>query len=334
MKSACRKSGLLAAVATIALSAQAAMAQANSEAQQTPSGETDDTAVLGQVVVTAQRRSENLNDVPISVTVVSSDDLAAYGINSTGDLGKMTPGLTMDRSGPFLQPTIRGIGSSVTGPGIGTSVATYLDGYYQPSTVSNDFELADVSSVQILKGPQGTLFGRNSTGGAILVTTMEPSFEPMMRGRLSAARFQDISASVVASTGLTDNIAVQGSVFVDYDRGYSRDVATGEYLQEARSQIFRGKILYEPNDQAKLILSYAHGDIDDPWGVAQVAYDGVSAAASTPGVIVPDSPEDVAANSTEYCGNHLDLIKDLGDAVQELTGINPACEREGPSVMT
>lgn len=256
----------------------------------------EEAAVLGTVVVTAQRRSESLNDVPISVTVISSRDLEKFGIGSTGDLGKITPGLSMDRAGPFLQPTIRGIGSSVTGPGIGTSVATYVDGFYQPSTVSNDFALADVSSVQVLKGPQGTLFGRNSTGGAILVTTTEPGFDPAVYGRVSVADYQDVSAALTASTGITDKLAILGSAFVSYDRGYARDVVTGDPLQEARSQIYRVKFLYQPVSSTKLTFAYTHGDVSDPWGVAQVAYKGVSAAAGIPGVIVPDNPRSVAAN--------------------------------------
>lgn len=174
----------------------------------------------GDIIVTAQRRSERATDVPISITALSSDSLAAASVLTTGDLGKVTPGLSMDRSGPFSQPTIRGIGSSVTGPGINTSVATYIDGFYQPSSVSNDFSLADIASVQVLKGPQGTLFGRNSTGGAILVTTLEPSFDPLVRARVSYASYDDIAATGVVSTGLTDNLAVLLSGLYRYDRGY------------------------------------------------------------------------------------------------------------------
>ena len=274
------------------------------------SADTDD------VVVTAQRRSERLLDVPISVTALSAADLSAANITSTGDLGKITPGLTMDRAGPFSQPTIRGIGSSVTGPGIGTSVATYIDGFYQPSTVSNDFELADISSIQVLKGPQGTLFGRNSTGGAILVTTLDPTFEPSGIVRVNVGSYRDIRANAMLSTGITDTLAISGSVFYRYNRGYARDIVTGDYSQEGRSAIFRGKALWKPVDALKLTFAYSHGDIDDPWGVAQVAYRGVSAAAGLPGVVVPDNPFQTAANlppqsrvlyNTYYLTGELDL---------------------------
>ena len=274
----------------------------------------------GDIIVTAQRRSERATDVPISITALSSDSLAAASVLTTGDLGKVTPGLSMDRSGPFSQPTIRGIGSSVTGPGINTSVATYIDGFYQPSSVSNDFSLADIASVQVLKGPQGTLFGRNSTGGAILVTTLEPSFDPLARARVSYASYDDIAATGVVSTGLTDNLAVLLSGLYRYDRGYSRDIVTGAPLQEAREFVFRGKLLFKPSDNAKFTLAYTHGDVDDPWGVAQVAYRGVSAAAGIPGVVVPDDPKQVAATLPPESRVNYDAITLTGEV--DLGGVN------------
>ncbi|MBR2171117.1 TonB-dependent receptor [Sphingopyxis sp.] len=287
---------------------------------QTQAAAEDSAADSGDIVVTAQRRSERATDVPISITALGADTLEAAGVLSTGDLGKVTPGLSMDRAGPFSQPTIRGIGSSVTGPGINTSVATYIDGYYQPSTVSSDFSLADVASVQVLKGPQGTLFGRNSTGGAILVTTLAPSFDPMARARISYASYDDITATAVVSTGLTDKIAVLLSGLYRHDRGYARDVVTNAPLQKAREYVVRGKVLFKPSDEVSLTLAYTHGDVDDPWGVAQVAYRGVSAAAGIPGVIVPDRPKDVAATLPPESRVNYDAVIFTADV--DLGGVN------------
>ncbi|HET6524437.1 TonB-dependent receptor [Sphingopyxis sp.] len=280
----------------------------------------DTAADSDDIVVTAQRRSERATDVPISITALGADTLEAAGVLTTGDLGKVTPGLSMDRAGPFSQPTIRGIGSSVTGPGINTSVATYIDGYYQPSTVSSDFSLADVASVQVLKGPQGTLFGRNSTGGAILVTTLAPSFDPMARARISYASYDDITATAVVSTGLTDKIAVLLSGLYRHDRGYARDIVTNAPLQKAREYVVRGKVLFQPSDDVSFTLAYTHGDIDDPWGVAQVAYRGVSAAAGIPGVVVPDRPKEVAATLPPESRVNYDAVTFTADV--DLGGVN------------
>ncbi|MFV0644576.1 MAG: TonB-dependent receptor [Sphingomonadaceae bacterium] len=268
----------------------------------------DDMPSSNVIIVTAQRRNERLTDVPISMTVLSSDELDRSGISATGDLGKVTPGLTMDRSGPFSQPTIRGIGSSVTGPGIGTSIATYIDGFYQPSTVSNDFQLADVSSVQVLKGPQGTLFGRNSTGGAILVTTMEPTFDVTGSASLSVARFGEVRANAVISSGVTDTIAVYGSAFYRHYSGFSKNVVTDRHDQKGEQIIVRGKILWKPTDNFKATIAYAHGDIDDPFGVAQTAYLGVSAAVGKPGAIIPTGRRQTAATERPFTTINYDSI--------------------------
>jgi iron complex outermembrane receptor protein len=267
----------------------------------------------GDIIVTAQRRDEKLTDVPISVTVLNADALNRSGVGATGDLGKVTPGLTMDRSGPFSQPTIRGIGSSVTGPGIGTSIATYIDGFYQPSTVSNDFQLADISSVQVLKGPQGTLFGRNSTGGAILVSTMDPTFDFSGSASVSYARFDEFRANAVVSGGLTDTLAAYGSVFYRSYKGFARDVVTGDHDQQSDQVVLRGKILWKPTDSFKMTLAYAHGDVDDPYGVAQTAYRGVSAAVGKPGAIVPTGRRDTAATERPFTHINYDSIYLTGE---------------------
>ncbi|MGA2952590.1 MAG: TonB-dependent receptor plug domain-containing protein, partial [Caulobacteraceae bacterium] len=277
------------------------------------------TASVSEVVVTAQRRNERLTDVPISVTALSKDALMKSGVTSTGDLGQVVPGLTMDRSGPFSQPTVRGIGSPVTGPGIGTSVATYIDGFYQPSSTSNDFQLADVSSVQVLKGPQGTLFGHDSTGGAILVTTMTPTFKPSGLASVSYGSFNDVSAQIVASDGITDNLAVYGALYYHSTDGFSHNVVTGRHDQAGYQIIGRGKILWEPTSKLKFTLAYANADVDDPYGVAENAYHGITDAALTPGAIIPTA-RDETANSTSpitrvlYYSIYLTTEYDLGFA--------------------
>lgn len=295
-------------------------------AQEGPATAQDGARAEADIIVTAQRRDERLTDVPISVTALSADALNRSGVGATGDLGKVTPGLTMDRSGPFSQPTIRGIGSSVTGPGIGTSIATYIDGFYQPSTVSNDFQLADIKSIQVLKGPQGTLFGRNSTGGAILVSTIDPTFEPSGSASLSYASFGEVRASALISGGLTDTLAVYGSVFYRAYTGFAKDVVTGRNDQKISQVVARGKILWQPSDSFKATLAYAHGDIDDPFGVAQTAYRGVSAAVGKPGAIIPTGRRETATTERPFTFINYDSIYltgelDLGGAtLKSFTG--------------
>lgn len=126
------------------------------------------------IVVTAQRRSERLVDVPISISTVSTEQIELAGQDSLMSLNKLVPGVYMSKPVYFLSPTVRGVGSTLSLSNE-SAVAVYIDGVYQPSQASNVFDLASISGVEVVKGPQGTLFGRNATGGAILVKTLDPS---------------------------------------------------------------------------------------------------------------------------------------------------------------
>ena len=132
--------------------------------------------------MTAQRRSEKMVDVPISITALGAEQLATANVQNLADIQQLTPSLRFDNQIGFFQPTIRGIGTAVTTSGGGSNVGIYINGFYSPNPLAADFQLMNVTDVQVLKGPQGTLFGHNTTGGAILVTTAEPSAETTCRG--------------------------------------------------------------------------------------------------------------------------------------------------------
>jgi iron complex outermembrane receptor protein len=132
-------------------------------------------SVLEEIVVTAQKRQENMQDVPIAVTAISGDALEKAGVTDTFDLKAVAPSLNFSTAvGGFGLPRIRGVGSTGTGPGIENPVATYIDGVYIGSSTGALTSLNDIEQVAVLKGPQGTLFGRNATGGLIQITTKKP----------------------------------------------------------------------------------------------------------------------------------------------------------------
>lgn len=135
---------------------------------------------IGEIVVTAQKREQNLQSVPVAVTALAADDLVANRIESVRDLNAIAPNLTIRvQPGGLSNPsyTMRGIVSGATAPGADKGVAVYLDGVYLGSTLGSVIEFADIERIEVLKGPQGTLFGRNSTGGAISFVTRDPSGE-------------------------------------------------------------------------------------------------------------------------------------------------------------
>ncbi|WP_375404610.1 TonB-dependent receptor plug domain-containing protein, partial [uncultured Sphingomonas sp.] len=137
---------------------------------------------LREVVVTAQKRAENLQRVPIAVTVASGPELAARGITNSLQLVSVAPGLNIRLTAGSFQPSIRGIGTSSNV--VENPVALYIDGVYFPQQREGLRQLDDIEQIAILKGPQGTLFGRNATGGVIQITTLAPSQE--FRGQARA----------------------------------------------------------------------------------------------------------------------------------------------------
>lgn len=151
--------------------------QAASQTQ--PAGAANRTgAMLEEVIVTARRREESLQETPVAVSAFSAEDLAAAGISTIAELEQSVPGLEFGESGSKTPAIfIRGIGqregSAVLDPGVGV----YINDIYIPRQDAQLLDTVDTRSIQVLRGPQGTLFGKNTTGGAILVTTREPSFE-------------------------------------------------------------------------------------------------------------------------------------------------------------
>ena len=124
---------------------------------------------LDEVVVTAQKRSERLQDVPISIAALSEADLSRSNVVTTSDLPSVVSGLVWSNQGAWVQPNLRGVYTTVAAVGAQSPIAIYLDGVYQPMQAGTIADLADVSRIEVLKGPQGTLFGRNATGGATAV---------------------------------------------------------------------------------------------------------------------------------------------------------------------
>ncbi|HKY82336.1 MAG TPA: TonB-dependent receptor [Sphingobium sp.] len=211
---------------------------------------------LVEIMVTAQKRSENLQDIPIAISAVTSDALQKSGISDTTTLATKVPGLSVSLGSGYFQPRIRGIGTTSVGPGIENPVALYVDNVYYFSQVMGLTDLSDVTSVAVLKGPQGTLFGRNATGGVIQITTREPTEEAELDFRTSFDTYETSRTSLFAGGG---NDIVKGSLSLSYTtqgQGWGRNVANGDYIHKIDDEITtRGKIIVTPNDRATIKLS-------------------------------------------------------------------------------
>jgi iron complex outermembrane receptor protein len=242
------------------------LAWATGACAQTASAGADDADAIAEVIVTAQRRSERLVDVPISIATASAEDLERAGPTSIENLTKVTPGIYLQRAVYGLSPTIRGIGSTLPASGGEQNVALYVDEIYYPTPTGNVFDLASVAGVEVLKGPQGTLFGRNATGGAILVRTLDPGFTTAGRLNLAYERFDQLRTSAYLNVPVTDNVAVNASVAYRHSDGYVRDLKTNRIVNEGENFTARAKLLVQPTDNFSVVFTAAHADFDDPSG--------------------------------------------------------------------
>lgn len=224
---------------------------------------TDDST--SEIIVTAQRRQELSRDVPISVTSLNSEQLSTANVTQLSDTAKLTPGLRFDSQGPAVQPTIRGVGTAITTSGGGPNVGIYVDGFFQANTYLSDFDLLNVEGIQVLKGPQGTLFGRNTTGGAIIVTTSEPSTDTSGQALVRYGRFNSVKAQGYYTFGISDRVAmdIQGS----YRRGdgYFTDVVNDDdKVGKYENWAIRVGLKAELTDDVSLLLRWNHAETDDP----------------------------------------------------------------------
>jgi iron complex outermembrane receptor protein len=224
-------------------------------AQDAPVADTNTTTGIEDIIVTAQKREESLQKVPVTVTAIGGAALEARGLTSIVQLEGSVPGLQIQEFSGVLMPFLRGVGNSGNALGNEASVAVYSDGVYFARLPSAMFELNNIERVEVLKGPQGTLFGRNSTGGVINVITKDPSHDTMVKGSIGYGRFDAFQANLYATTGLSDSAAIDLSVSGQTDDGFGRNITTGNRYGYEDSFLIRSKLLFEPSDSTKLSLT-------------------------------------------------------------------------------
>lgn len=236
--------------------------------------EQSDTPTLEAVIVTAQRRAENLQDVPISVTTLSASQLEAGGVNAVEDLAVASPGLVMTRQLRGSTPFLRGVGATSVTPGNESPVAQYVDGVYYMATVGNLFSFNNIERIEVLKGPQGTLFGRNATGGLVNVITRDPTVDPAVRASVSYEDYDTTSASLYASGGVGSVAADIAVLYVDQGEGYGRNLNTGRDVNLQDEQAVRAKVLWTPTENDKFTFSADWAENLGDIGLTRGAYPG------------------------------------------------------------
>ena len=217
-----------------------------------------DQAADGDILVTARRRAERLQSVPIALSVISGSSIAQTGAFNVNRLQQQLPSLQFYSSNPRNSAiNIRGLGApfGLTNDGIEQGVGFYVDGVYIGRIGASTFDFVDVDRVEVLRGPQGTLYGKNTTAGALNITTRTPSFTPEARVELSGGNYGFLQAKASVSGPITDTVAVRLSSSATTRDGTIYDVTSGTDLHRQRNLGVRGQILWKATDTLDLTLS-------------------------------------------------------------------------------
>jgi len=219
---------------------------------------------LEEVVVTARRREESLQDVPIAVSAFSADKLDNFGILNIGELAEQVPSVTLEptrATSNTLTAFIRGIGQQDPLAGFEPGVAIYLDDVYLARPQGALLDVYDVERIEVLRGPQGTLYGRNAVGGAIKYVTRRLSDETELRLRANVGMFEQQDLIATASTPLGDLFRIGGTVASFNRDGYGDNLTTGEEHYNKDLFAFRLSAEFQPTD--RLLIRAAYDETED-----------------------------------------------------------------------
>lgn len=264
------------------LSLTAAMAASNVAMAQDPQGGASEPARLDEIIVTATKRPESLFDVPVAVTAYSSEQLERAQVRDVRDLQVVAPTLAVNSSTGSTQTvfTIRGIGTPGQNTGLEQSVGVFLDGVYRGRPGAALGDLADVSQIEVLRGPQGTLFGRNTSGGVISVQTRQPEFVPGGQFTASAGDYghRQFMATVTGPL-LGESVAGRLTATSQEREGYVDDFRLGGSYNDRSRWSVKGQLLWDISPEATLRLIADRSETEEVCCAAVPVFYGPTSAA-------------------------------------------------------
>jgi iron complex outermembrane receptor protein len=210
-----------------------------------------------EVTVTARHRDESAQDVPIAITAISASQLESQGATTVKQVLTQLPSLNIQGfSGRNQTITIRGLGTNAggTNDGLEQGVGLYIDGVYRPRTGTVITDLMDVERVQLLRGPQGTLFGKNVVAGVIDITTREPTFEPEARAEVTYGNYNQFRSYIGYSFPISDTVAVRLSYLHSQRDGLIYNTTYDEHWDNQDNNAARVDVLFKPSDNFKFRL--------------------------------------------------------------------------------
>jgi outer membrane receptor protein involved in Fe transport len=251
---------------TTALGVSIAMAvvAAPAFAQDAPADETVDDSDNTPIIVTAQGRSQLLSDVPVAISAVNAETLQNSGANDIRQLNQVAPSLLVSSTGSEANGSarIRGIGTVGDNPGLESSVPVFIDGVYRSRSGIGLNELGEIDRVEVQRGPQGTLGGRNSSAGLISIYSKKPEFDFGANGEITYGNYDFLRFTGSVTGPISETIAARlDGVYVQRD-GFYRDTTNDTDVNDRDRYFLRGQILFEPTDalSIRLIADYTYRD--------------------------------------------------------------------------
>jgi iron complex outermembrane receptor protein len=283
-------------------------------------GATTQSAAIEEVVVTAQRREENLQNVPIAVTAISGERLEQFRVQDNYGLVALTPALTINRSAGYAQTFLRGVGTPSIIAGDEPSVATYVDGFYQGPSLASVLMYNNIHQIEILKGPQGTLYGRNATGGLINLITATPRDHFFADGSVGYGRYDTLVTDAYVTGPIDDKVKVDLAVrYVNQGEGVVRNLTTGRRVGKDDGLSLRSKLVFEVSDRTRLTLGADYADLNHSIGDALSPLPGTTPIAALVGGQFSATPYVINNNvdpkfSVKVFGATAKLQSDIGSA--------------------
>ncbi|MBA6412444.1 TonB-dependent receptor [Parahaliea sp. F7430] len=281
-------------------------------------------SVLEEVVVTAQKRSENVLDVPIAMSVFSANAVEKLSARNLTDLGRFTPGVEMNNDNA-LQPTytIRGVETNDFTVGSDPAIAVYVDGVYAARGAGAEAALTDIARVEVLKGPQGTLFGRNATGGAIHVVSQPPVYESEGRAKISVGNYNRLDGEFMYNLPISESLALRAVAVKRQRDGFLKNIS-GPDMSEENMSSYRASLLWDASPNTEILWRVEYSELDQNGGAQFTLVDSVFAGGN-PGMQL--DPYGKIANDfesrekREMYASSLEINHQLGDlTLTSITG--------------
>ena len=238
--------------------------------------------LLEEVVVTARKREETALDAPLSITALGAGQIEARKIRGLTDLAVSMPNVALDDVGTtrgIANFSMRGLGINSSIPSIDPTVGVFVDGVYLGMTFGAAFDLFGLDSIEVLRGPQGTLFGRNVTGGAVLVNTRKPGdeFEARVRAALDGGGDGGLNKYLMGSAGgpVSDSLSVGVTAYYNDDDGWFENKLTGDDFGAMEQVMFRPVVVWNPNEQVELVVRYQYEEVEGDGSASQAHTNGL-----------------------------------------------------------